>query len=46
MIVREVWVTCSCGEKHLLFPGIDSPLYWCGNELRKLQSGDEVEYEE
>lgn len=46
VVAKKVWVVCSCGEKHLLFPGIDAPLYWCGDELKKLQSGDEVIYED
>lgn len=40
------YIVCSCGEKHLLRPGIDAPIYWCGNTLKILQEGDEVEYEE
>lgn len=40
---ERVWVSCSCGKEHLLKPGIDSPIYWCGDELRKLCVGDEVE---
>ena len=44
------WVICQCGEKHRLIPGqsglsIDTPVYWCGQELLKLKSGDNVEYE-
>jgi len=40
------YVVCSCGEKHLLKPGIDAPVYWCGDTLKKLQEGDKIEYEE
>jgi len=40
------WVICQCGDKHKLIPAIDTPVYWCGQELLKLKSGDNVEYEE
>ena len=46
ILKTKVWVTCKCGERHRLFPGIDAPFYWCGDELRKLELGDEVEYED
>jgi len=44
-VLREenAWVSCSCGKEHLLKPGIDSPIYWCGDELKKLCIGDEIE---
>ena len=45
-VLAKAWILCKCGEKHLLFLGIDAPFYWCGDELRKLEPGDEVEYEE
>ena len=45
-VLTKVWVICKCGEKHRLFPGIGAPFYWCGDELRKLEEGDEVEYGE
>ena len=40
------YVACPCGEKHLLRPGIDTPVYWCGDTLKNLREGDEVECEE
>lgn len=47
MEIRAVcYIICSCGEKHLLKPGLDSPVYWCRGILRKLQEGDEIESEE
>lgn len=43
----EVWVMCShCGEKHRVIPGVEAPVYWCGNNLLCLKDGDDVEYEE
>jgi len=45
-LAREVYVICRCGEKHLLKGGIDAPVYWCGNILKQLKVGDDVEYEE
>ena len=46
-IVTDVWVICkTCGEKHQLKRGIDAPVYWCGNDLRKLEDGDDIEYNE
>lgn len=44
-ITASVWVVCpSCGERHRLSPGMDSPVYWCGSVLRELRAGDDVEY--
>lgn len=40
------WVICHCGQKHRLIPAIDTPVYWCGNELLKLKEGDDVDIEE
>lgn len=40
------YIVCSCGQKHLLRPGLDAPVYWCEDNLRNLKEGDEVEYEE
>ena len=42
----RAWVYCECGEKHRLFAGIDAPTYWCGDELKILQAGDKIKYEE
>ena len=43
----DVWVKCNtCGKKHQLKRGIGAPVYWCGDELRKLVEGDEVEYDD
>ena len=39
-------IICSCGEKHILLPGLDAPIYWCHNEIKCLTEGDGVEYEE
>ena len=44
--VANVWVLCNCGKEHQLIPGIDAPIYWCGDELKCLVKGDEIEYEE
>ena len=47
VIEADVWVICKiCGERHQVKRGIDAPVYWCGDELRKLVEGDEVEYDE
>lgn len=46
VITAKAWVICSCGEKHRLLPGVEAPIYWCGNTLRNLKEGDDVEYEE
>ena len=46
MVIANTWVVCSCGDKHRLIPGIDAPVYWCGDVLLKLTVGDTVEYEE
>ena len=44
---HEVKVVCpKCGGKHKLFPGIDAPIYWCGNDLKVLKAGDEIEYDD
>lgn len=41
------FVVCPhCGGKHRLLPGLEAPIYWCGDELKILQVGDGVEYEE
>jgi len=40
----EVCVVCSCGQKHRLFKGIESPMFWCGDDLKSLKESDEVEY--
>ena len=41
------WIICPyCKQKHQLHKGIDAPVYWCGNELYKLQVGDEIEYDD
>lgn len=47
-VVRaRVWVICpDCGSKHRVIPGIGAPVYWCGNTLRSLEDGDDVECEE
>ena len=42
----KAWVQCECGEEHRLFPGIDKPCYWCGDELKTLKPGDDIVYEE
>jgi len=42
----DVYVLCSCGQKHRLFKGIDAPMYWCGDELKALEKGDKVECNE
>lgn len=31
-----------CLEYHKLFPGIDTPAYWCGDDLMSLEKGMEV----
>ena len=41
----KVCIIYSCGERHPLRPGIDAPVYWCGDILKKLQEGDDVESE-
>jgi len=44
---HEVWVIClECGGKHKLFSGIGAPMYWCGDKLKILKVGDDVEYED
>jgi len=43
---EKYYVVCSCGEKHLLKSGIDTPVYWCGDTLKSLRVEDEVEEEE
>lgn len=40
------FVLCGCGQKHMLFKGIDAPMYWCGDGLKSLKEGDEVECED
>ena len=40
------YILCSCGLKHRLFPGLEAPVYWCGDNLKELQVGDDVEVEE
>jgi len=41
----KVKIDCNCGEKHLLFPGISSPVYWCNNNLKELKVNDTIEIE-
>lgn len=43
-LVTDVWVICkTCGKRHRVKRGMDAPIYWCGDELRKLVEGDGVE---
>lgn len=45
--LANAWIICQkCGGKHRLIPAIDTPVYWCGQELLRLEAGDEVEIEE
>ena len=47
VLVTKCWVICSiCGQSHRLLPGVIAPIYWCGNILKGLVEGDDVEYEE
>ncbi len=41
-----VFVICSCGQKHRLLPGVGAPYYWCGDDVRTLKEGDDIECEE
>ena len=43
--MKEIWIYCSCGSLHRLLPGLDAPVYWCGDELRVLRVGDGVKVE-
>lgn len=44
-VVVNAWIACSkCGQTHKLIPGIDAPVYWCGNELQQLQAGVTINY--
>ncbi len=46
-IAANAQVICrACGRVHRLIPAIGTPVYWCGNDLNKLEEGDEIEYEE
>lgn len=45
-VTAGVRVICECGQKHKLMGGIDAPIYWCGDELKILKAGDEIEYDE
>jgi len=40
---EKVFICCRCGDKHRLFPGIDKPLYYCGDNICELKVGDDVE---
>ena len=43
MKVSRVHVKCPlCSKWHRLFPGLHTPLYWCGSKLQGLESGDTV----
>lgn len=46
MTAATCYIVCPCGRKHLLQPGLTGPVYWCGDELRDLEGGDEVEIED
>ena len=47
VLMTRCWVICAvCGRRHRLLPGIVAPVYWCGNILKVLVAGDDVEYEE
>jgi len=43
MVTNLALVWCEeCLEYHRMFPGIGSPVYWCGDELLSLKKGQEV----
>ena len=37
-------ILCPCGSKHILRPGVETPIYYCYGEKWELKAGDEVEY--
>lgn len=43
---QEAVVNCECGEQHRLMEGIDALIYWCGDNLREIVSGDYVDIKE
>ena len=43
-MIPKVYIWCVCGSFHQLYAGLESPVYWCGNDLMSVVAGDVVSY--
>ena len=42
--VSDIYVSCPCGESHLMQQGLTKPVYWCSDGLKSLQVGDMISF--